>query len=85
MCKKHPKCTKALSYYRKRLKKRFPEARIEVMPEALGGFDDWVELSVSSADLFDAIEYVSQIENEITDRFDVDIVTTTGEFEETVA
>jgi hypothetical protein len=85
MCEVNRNYDAAMAHYRDQISSRFPSATVQVMPEGLGGADAWIRLRVPSRDLFDALDYVAELETEILGRFGIGIVTTTGELTDEAA
>lgn len=82
MCNEVPNQDQAVREFLSEMAKRFPSAVMEVQPEAMGGFHAWISIGVPEPLDIEAWEFASRLANEIQDRFDVSILTTTGPLEE---
>jgi hypothetical protein len=67
----------AIQYYTKELKRRFPDVEVEEMPEAMGGFDAWLQVTTLTPQSFDdVLDATAELNGECYDRFSVGILAT---------
>ena len=68
--------TEAVDYYTNELKQRFPAVEVNVMPEAMGGFDVWLHVSAPGPQTLDVVDATAELDEECYHRFSVSILAT---------
>lgn len=67
----------AIDYYIRELKRRFLDLKVEEMPEAMGGFDVWLQVTAPDPRSFDdVLDATAELNGECYEKFSVGILAT---------
>ena len=66
--------SEALDYYLEELRKQFPDARMEVMSEPMGGFDVGVRIEAPAGEVFNVLDATAGLTPQCFEKYKVNVL-----------